>query len=62
VNPFEFYGFSDEGKLLQLNAGLKNAIGKVSTNLNNGYNKILEIQEEVKNLKKELKQWDTEGC
>jgi predicted TIM-barrel fold metal-dependent hydrolase len=58
VNAFEFYGLSNTEKLLQMNAGLKKGIGKVSKTFDNNYKKILEIQKEVDNLKKALEQWD----
>jgi hypothetical protein len=60
VNPFEFYGFSDISKLKQMNKGLSLAKVKAKERIK-GFNKILEIQKEVENLKKALEQWDTAG-
>ncbi|MBN1603014.1 MAG: hypothetical protein JW915_15500 [Chitinispirillaceae bacterium] len=60
VNPFEFYGFSDISKLKQINKGLSLARVRAAERIK-GFNKILEIQKEVENLKKALEQWDTAG-
>lgn len=60
VNPFEFYGFTDELKLRQINEGL--ILGKTEPKQRmKGLKKILEIQKEVENLKKALEQWDAKG-
>lgn len=60
VNPFEFYGFSDEAKLRNINEGLVRAKAEPVQRLK-GLNRILEIQKEVENLKKALEKWDAEG-
>jgi predicted TIM-barrel fold metal-dependent hydrolase len=57
VNAFEFYGFSDKGKLSNIRKGLIDSKASVDATLN-GYDKMVKIKNEVEDLKKALDQWD----
>jgi hypothetical protein len=57
VNAFEFYGFDNEQKLININKGLKSGDAKTDFR-ESGFKKMIEIKKEVEILKEAFKQWD----